>query len=120
MIKPPDGGSDSNGNPPGGAPDSGGHVPAEPRHDPEFLARYKEFRPTSLAVDHQTSVLVLLTFITIVGLFAYRVIPRESFPEVEIPMIAAEPHPNSKHETGMLKTCDRRISVIWNSEFGFV
>ena len=88
MIKPTDGGSDSNGPPPGGAPDSGGHVPAEPRHDPEFLTRYKEFRPTSLAVDHQTSVLVLLTFITVVGLFAYRVIPRESFPEVEIPMIA--------------------------------
>ena len=74
MVKPSDG--------------TGGRVPAEPGHDPGFLARFKEFRPTSLAVDHQTSVLVLFLFITVVGLFAYRVIPRESFPEVEIPMIA--------------------------------
>ena len=88
MIKPSDGTSDSNGNFPEGAPESGGRVPAEPGHDPGFLARFKEFRATSLAVDHQTSVLVLFMFITVVGLFAYRVIPRESFPEVEIPMIA--------------------------------
>ena len=87
MIKPSDG-TDSNGNSPEGAPESGGRVPGEPGHDPRFLARFKEFRATSLAVDHQTSVLVLFTFITLVGLFAYRVIPRESFPEVEIPMIA--------------------------------
>ena len=88
MIKATDGGSDSNGTPPGEASDSGGHIPAQPRRDPEFLAQFKEFRPTSLAVDHQTSVLVLFAFITITGLMAYRVIPRESFPEIEIPMIA--------------------------------
>ena len=88
MIKATDGGSDSNETPPGEAPDSDGHVPAEPRRDPEFLARFKEFRPTSLAADHQTSVLFLFAFITITGLMAYRVIPRESFPEIEIPMIA--------------------------------
>ena len=88
MIKPSDGTPDSDGNSPDGAPESDGHASAEPSHDPGFLARFKEFRPTSLAVDHQTSVLVLFTFITVVGLFAYRVIPRESFPEMEIPMIA--------------------------------
>ena len=88
MIKSTDEGSDSNGTPPGGAGDPVGHVPAETRHDPTFLARFKEFGPTSVAVDHQTSVLVLFAFITAAGLFAYRVIPRESFPEIEIPMIA--------------------------------
>jgi multidrug efflux pump subunit AcrB len=87
MIKPTDGRSDSNGNSSEGAPDSGGQVPGEPGHDPGFLARFKEFRATSLAVDHQTSVLVLLTFITVAGFIAYQVIPRESFPEMEIPMI---------------------------------
>ena len=88
MIEPSDGTSDSSGNFPDGAPESSGLVPAESGHDPGFLARFKEFRPTSLAVEHQTSVLVLFTLITVVGLFAYRVIPRESFPEMEIPMIA--------------------------------
>jgi multidrug efflux pump len=87
MIKPTDGRSDSNGNSSEGAPDSGGHVPGEPGHDPGFLARFKEFRATSLAVDHQTSVLVLFAFITVAGFIAYQVIPRESFPEMEIPII---------------------------------
>lgn len=58
------------------------------RNDAGFLARFKEFKATSLAVDHQTSVLVLLTFVVVAGLMAYRAIPRESFPEIEIPMIA--------------------------------
>ncbi len=49
---------------------------------------FKEFRLTSLAVDHATSVIVLFVFITIAGLLSYRAIPKESFPETEIPMIA--------------------------------
>ena len=56
--------------------------------DPGFLARFKEFRLTSIAVDHQTSVLVLFAFIAIAGMLSYRTIARESFPEIEIPMIA--------------------------------
>ena len=42
--------------------------------------RFKEFVPTSIAVDHQTSVIVLLIFLTVAGFLAYRAIPRESFP----------------------------------------
>ncbi len=49
---------------------------------------FKEFWLTSLAVDHATSVIVLFAFITIAGLFSYRSIPKESFPETEIPIIA--------------------------------
>ena len=73
MIKPTDGsGSDY----------------VDPREDAGFLARFKEFKATSVALDHQTSVLVLLAFIVVAGLLAYRAIPRESFPAIEIPMIA--------------------------------
>lgn len=49
---------------------------------------FKEFRLTSVAVDHATSVLVLFAFVTIAGLLSYRAIPKESFPETEIPIIA--------------------------------
>ena len=49
---------------------------------------FKEFRLTSLAVDHSTSVLVLFVFVTVAGLLSYRSIPKESFPEIEIPMIS--------------------------------
>ena len=44
---------------------------AAPPTDPEELARYKEFGITSFAVDHFTSVAVLLVILTITGLTSY-------------------------------------------------
>ncbi len=49
---------------------------------------FKELRLTSLAVDRVTSVVVLFLFITIGGLVSYRAIPKESWPDAEIPVIA--------------------------------
>ena len=48
---------------------------------------FKEFALTSLAVDNAISVVVLFVFITIAGLVSYRAIPKESFPETEIPLV---------------------------------
>ncbi len=49
---------------------------------------YKEFGPTSFAVEHRTSVIVLLVIITLLGMLSYRATPKESFPELPIPIIA--------------------------------
>ena len=49
---------------------------------------FKEFRLTSLAVEHSTSVLVLFVFVAVAGLLAYRSIPKESFPEFQMATIA--------------------------------
>ncbi|MEX2467743.1 MAG: efflux RND transporter permease subunit [Gemmatimonadota bacterium] len=54
----------------------------------EALARFKEFSPTSFAVEHKTSVIVLLVIIGVLGALSYRATPKESFPELPIPMIA--------------------------------
>jgi multidrug efflux pump subunit AcrB len=67
---------------------TGQDVTEEQLRDPSFLARYKEFGPTSFAVDHRTSVMVLLFIITVLGILSYRTTPKESFPEIEVPMIA--------------------------------
>ncbi|MDE2806275.1 MAG: efflux RND transporter permease subunit [Gemmatimonadota bacterium] len=48
---------------------------------------FKEFGLTSLAVDSATSVVVLFAFIAVAGLVSYRAIPKESFPETEIPYV---------------------------------
>ncbi len=53
----------------------------------ERLEAFKDFALTSLAVRNATSVVVLFLFVTIAGLIAYRAIPKESFPEAEIPII---------------------------------
>ena len=52
------------------------------------LASFKEFAATSFAVEHRTSVLVLLFIIALMGSLAYRATPKESFPELAIPIIA--------------------------------
>ena len=49
---------------------------------------FKEFPLTTLAIRNRTSVLVLFAFVAIGGLVSYNAIPKESFPEIEIPSIA--------------------------------
>ena len=68
-------------------PESGGSG-AEQGPDFRMLERYKEFRPTSFAVEHRTSIMVLLFIITLMGAISYRSTPKESFPEIAIPIVA--------------------------------
>lgn len=56
--------------------------------EPGAEKRYREFPPTNFAIRNRTSTLVLIAIITILGVFAYSSIPRESSPEVTIPVIA--------------------------------
>jgi len=57
-------------------------------HDSVYLARFKEFWLTSFALAHRTSVVVLFLIISFAGLVAYRTIPKESSPEIAIPLVA--------------------------------
>jgi multidrug efflux pump len=52
------------------------------------LKEYREFRLTSFAIDHSTSVILLFIIVAVAGIITYGRIPKESFPELEIPMIA--------------------------------
>jgi multidrug efflux pump subunit AcrB len=48
---------------------------------------FRQFKLTSLAVDHPTSALVLVVILVVSGLVAYARIPREANPEITIPNI---------------------------------
>ncbi len=48
---------------------------------------FQEFRLTSFAIDHLTSVLVLTGIIIFLGLISYSTVPKESAPEIVIPNI---------------------------------
>ena len=67
---------------------NGGGKEGAVRTDKAFLERFKEFGPTSFAVDHRTSVLVLLVIIVTMGMYSYATTPQESFPEIELAMVA--------------------------------
>lgn len=47
---------------------------------------FKEFKLSSLAINNRTTVYLLTVLITIIGVFSYVTLPKESFPEVEIPI----------------------------------
>lgn len=49
--------------------------------------KFKEFLPTSWAIDNKTSIYVLTIFISLLGIFSYQSIPKEQFPEIVIPTI---------------------------------
>jgi len=47
---------------------------------------FKEFKISSLAINNRTTVYLLTVLITMIGVFSYITLPKESFPEVEIPV----------------------------------
>jgi multidrug efflux pump subunit AcrB len=49
---------------------------------------FKEFKISSLAINNRTSVYLLTVLITLIGIFSYVTLPKESFPEVEIPIFS--------------------------------
>lgn len=47
----------------------------------------REFGVSSFSVDNSTSIVILTLIITVLGLGAYRTMPKESFPEIVIPTV---------------------------------
>ena len=43
---------------------------------------YKEFRPSSWAIDHKTVIYVIMAIFFFLGIRSYNILPRESFPEI--------------------------------------
>jgi len=51
---------------------------------------HKEFGPSSWAIDHRTAIYVITILMTLMGLMAYNGLPKEQFPEVELPQIIVQ------------------------------
>jgi len=49
---------------------------------------YREFRLTNFALQHRTSILMLVALTAILGIMSYRNVPKESSPEITIPLIS--------------------------------
>ncbi|MEX2574430.1 MAG: efflux RND transporter permease subunit [Balneolaceae bacterium] len=47
---------------------------------------FKEYKISSLSINNRTTVYLLTVLITIIGVYSYLILPKESFPEVEIPI----------------------------------
>lgn len=51
---------------------------------------YKEFKPSSWAIDNRTAIYILTIIITLVGLLSYINLPKEQFPEIKLPQIIVQ------------------------------
>jgi len=51
---------------------------------------FKEFKPSSWAINNRTAVYILTVIITLAGLMTYLSLPKESFPEIQIPQIIVQ------------------------------
>ncbi|WP_374950449.1 efflux RND transporter permease subunit [Mucilaginibacter sp.] len=47
----------------------------------------KEFGPSSWAIDNKTAIYVLIFMITVLGLVSYNNLPKENFPDIQVPKI---------------------------------
>jgi len=51
---------------------------------------FKEFKPSSWAIDNRTAVYIITILITLAGLSTYFSLPKEQFPEIKIPQIIVQ------------------------------
>jgi len=52
-----------------------------------ITGKFKEFSPTSWAVNNRTSIYLLMVFVTLMGVFQFVTLPKEQFPDIVIPTI---------------------------------
>ncbi|MDP2386028.1 MAG: efflux RND transporter permease subunit [Bacteroidota bacterium] len=52
-----------------------------------MLEKFKEFKPSSWAIDNKVSIYILTVIICIVGVMSYNSLPKESFPDITVPTI---------------------------------
>ena len=50
--------------------------------------KFKEFKPTSWAIDNRTAVYIIAVLISAYGLFQFNTMPKEQFPDIVVPTIS--------------------------------
>src|SRR6195952_1686372 len=50
--------------------------------------KFKEFKPTSWAVDNRTAIYIIAILITLFGLYKFNTLPKEQFPDIVVPTIS--------------------------------
>ncbi len=49
---------------------------------------FKEFKPTSWAVDNKTAMYIIILIITVYGFYTFTTLPKEQFPDIVVPTIS--------------------------------
>src|SRR5690606_18230971 len=52
-----------------------------------FTGKFKEFKPTSWAIRNKTSMYLFMIIVTLIGVFQFKTLPKEQFPDIVIPTV---------------------------------
>ncbi|MEW6701341.1 MAG: efflux RND transporter permease subunit, partial [Bacteroidota bacterium] len=81
-----------------------------------MIEKFKEFKPSSWAIDNRTSIYIITIFITIAGLMSYNSLPKEQFPDIVIPTIyVSTPYPGTSPkdvENLVTKQIEKQVKSI--------
>ena len=50
--------------------------------------KFKEYKPTSWAVDNRTAIYIISILISLYGLYKFNTMPKEQFPDIVVPTIS--------------------------------
>jgi multidrug efflux pump len=50
--------------------------------------KFKQFKPTSWAVDNKTVIYITAAIITFIGVYQFNTLPKEQFPDIVMPTIS--------------------------------
>jgi multidrug efflux pump len=71
--------------------------------------KFKEFKPSSWAIENKITVYLLTIFITIAGIMAYNSLPKENFPDITVPTIFISTINGGNSPTNIENTITRPI-----------
>jgi multidrug efflux pump len=74
-----------------------------------MLDKFKEFKPSSWAIDNKVTVYLLTIFITIAGIMTYNSLPKENFPDITVPTIYISTINGGNSPTNIENTITRPI-----------
>jgi multidrug efflux pump subunit AcrB len=54
----------------------------------EGVQKFKQFKPSSWAIDNRTAIYIIAVIISIYGLMKFNSMPKEQFPDIVVPTIS--------------------------------
>lgn len=71
--------------------------------------QFKEFKPSSWAIDNKVTIYLITIFLTIAGIMAYKALPKENFPDITVPTIFISTVNGGNSPTNIENTITRPI-----------
>src|ERR1700752_3084490 len=83
-----------------------------------MLDKFKEFKPSSWAIDNKVTMYILTFFICLLGISSYNSLPKESFPDITVPTIYVQTFNAGNSPTNIENTITKPIEKKLKSVAG--